>query len=103
MNAGLFWIVAGICIGVAAGILGAYVSWRRSRGTYTRRLAATVAVATLIMAGSATAAVLKVTSSWEHRATLLLAPGFLAYWFVSQVREMCGERGTETKTSGREV
>lgn len=103
MNPALFWMVVGISAGGAAGVLGAYVSWMRSKGTYTSRAATPVAVVTLMLAGALTAAVFKIASSWEHRVCLLLAPGFLIYWCVSQIREICSLQDSKSKGPGLKV
>ena len=86
MNAGSFWITVGISTGVAAGILGGYVSWRWSRGGYAKAATPTTAALTLILAVAAGLTVFKVRTAWEHRVWLLLAPASLIYWFASQVR-----------------
>jgi hypothetical protein len=92
MNPGSLWITVGICTGVAAGVLGAYVAWRRSKRTYGAGVTTGTATLTLILAVAAAVSVFKVQTSWEHRLCLLLAPAFLVYWFVSQVRAIRAER-----------
>ncbi|MFH1314382.1 MAG: hypothetical protein ABIJ00_14290 [Candidatus Eisenbacteria bacterium] len=86
MNPDSLWIIIGIGTGVAGGILGSLMAWRRSRGERTRAVSPTTATLTLLLAVAAGLVVFKVKTQLEYRLWLLLAPASLIYWFVSQVR-----------------
>lgn len=80
-----FWIVVGICLGAGAGIMGAYVGWRRASGTPSRRFMITIAVLTLIFAIGLGTVALAVKTTWEFHVLLLLPPALLGYWLLRQV------------------
>ena len=103
MNPGSFWIIVGICTGAAAGIMGAYVAWRRSCRARGTAFSAATATVTWILALAATVTVFKVKASWEHRMCLFLGPAFLIYWFVSQVRAIRAERRDKRWNPRQEV
>jgi hypothetical protein len=58
----------------------------RSRGVQAKAVNPTTAAITLVLALTAGLVVFKVKTRWEYRVVLALGPGFLIYWFISQVR-----------------
>jgi len=86
MNPNSLWITIGISTGVAGGILGSFMAWRRSRGERAKAVNSITAALTLFLTMVASLVVFKVKTQWGYRVWLLLAPASLIYWFVSQVR-----------------
>ena len=103
MNPNSLWVIVGISTGVAAGILGSFMGWMRSRGEHAKAVNSATAALTLLLAVAAGLVVLRVKIQWEYRVWLLLAPVFLTHWFVSQVRMIRSGRCHGQCRSGDEV
>jgi hypothetical protein len=103
MNPSSLWVTVGVSTGVAAGILGTYISWRQSRGDFAKAVTPTTAALTLVLVVASCLTVLGVKAAWEHRAWLFLVPASLTYWFANQVRTIRARRRNRRWDHGEEV
>jgi len=87
------WIWIGLILGSGAGVLGAYVGWKRSRAGESDPPRMWVAAVTLALALSLGAVVSRIRLGPSHRLLLLLPVMLLLYWFTRQVRAIRAARG----------
>ncbi len=80
------WVVVGIILGAAAGVLGAYAGWRQAAGPAGTRPPRWIAALTLVLGLGLGAVALSMSVGHLQRALLLLPSATLGLWFVFQVR-----------------